>query len=369
MENVFEQHLCETTDKPTRIAMDAMVENYPDKALSKVVTFVNARFDDPMNVPSGVITIHPMDANVHRDSITPEMFTYTTVCAVNDRNGVLNNEYFKQKKELMNESIEQNSENPARIEGVETNSGYVDREPWSAELGENGYAGIYKQQTDDDKYFVVVQSCASKVYEDYKRKIVNNEMTFKDVLADNSFICGLNLAKRNCERLAYNVATSLGVEIHTTPDSCAKVDEEYIAKPFKSVAHDGMTKPLTKIGDIILDGERQAAIYNMVTPTQEVQKKHYVIEGPMHGITVFNMNNDTNGIGLPMTTKIGMHQNKKTEKYVYEGAMNIKEKTRQHVKINNDFLEAMEMSGWKQKGVNNRYRLTPVVVKLGNKNK
>jgi hypothetical protein len=251
-----------------------------------------------------------------------------------------------------------------------------DNDVWTAEIGKNGYTGVYKQisyDTHDTSYFIVSKTNVGSVYRDFKKKILNDNKTFQDVVNDPSYSFAKYIAVRNAERLAYSTAKTLGVGISTIPDSNAFTELSYIARPFKAVPVNGCCVLFSTLAPTSFKGKPCIGLFNSVTPSTKVSDEHFVNAGPLNGITVFNMHSDAVGRAIPLTTKMlstsdqssSPSMNKKMKDcIVYEGKklpiFPIQSK------VNNEFLKEMTKMGWKQEGVDNRKSFIPVLVKISN---
>lgn len=337
MNKVFDEKILNSTNTKTVVSIESMLDNYPLASLSRVKTFINTSFSD---TPTGLLSIHPEDAVVHRDTITKDMFTFITICAIDNEDGRLDDMYFKDKNISLQKNIMLKSSASPKLNGVHSINDRFDRAPWAAELGTTTktFAGIFKDTSTTPKYYVIAQAFPEEVYKNFKRKIVDNKdgMTFEELLLNNDFTRALTIAKRNTERIAYDIAKSMQVKIPTEEDTCAYVDNSDIAKPIISQSLQQCTRPLTIVKEVIFNGKQQVGVYNRTIPSSMASKKHYVVSDVDNQITIFNMRNNSIGLALPTTHKKDM---------------------------NDAFLDEMKKFGWVQKGVDNRKTLMPVILK------
>lgn len=364
------------SNKNEENAMESIMENYPDGSIHKVVCMPNADFADPNSVPSGLVAIHPLDAEVHPDSIPNEMFEYLVVCKIHDED--LTDAKFAGKEENLASSIPQFSKSPPRLVGMRPKSG-PDLDTWAPELGKNGYVGIFKQ-TDgrDAQYYVVARAGAPMACREFKRHVVNGERRqFKDLLLDPAFNYTKNMAKRNAERLAYCAARTLGVHIAQVPDASALAREPHIAKPYRAAPLPGCCQDISAIETFAYQGKKCAGVFHKVRSARKTSKTCFVSAGPHDGITIFNMKGGGSGVGMPVETGRGEPQKSVSESVMRKRARGFTWEARlddhhpsllpgAHKTIDNEFLKKMGKLGWRQEGVDNRQVLTPVIVKLGN---
>ena len=363
MEKIFGNKIGNTTEQ---IAKESMMENYPNESIMRVHSFVNSNFSDPQNVPSGILSIHPKDAKIHPDSITKDLFDVMVITQIDNSENKLDDRYFKDKKKKLNESIPQFSKNPARLYDE-----LHDSDGWSAEIGQNGFSGVFKQtshDTHDTSYFIVSKTNVGSVYKDFKKNHAR-KLTFGDILDDHSYNTAKYIAVRNAERIAYSTARALGVGISSITDSNAHKKSEYIAKPFKAVQVNGCCVSFSSFEPVSFDGEQCVGLFNSLAPTNRVSNEHFVNAGPQNGITVFNMHSDAVGRAIPLTTKTtnqnALHR-KALDCLVCEGNQKILSTMPVQSKVDNDFLKEMSKMGWKQEGIDNRKTLFPVLVKISN---
>lgn len=346
-------------------AMEAMFDNYPQ--LLKVHQLPNV----DKEIMSGVVAIHKPDTEVHPDSVSNEMFEYLLVCPIHDTD--LSDADFDKKKL---EQIPQFSDRPPRLRGVRSHSS-VDGAVWAPELGENGYAGIFKQIGRENKYFVVAKVSAPVACREFRRHIVNGERRkFSELVYDPDYNFTKNLAKRNAERIAYCVARAMGVQIKQVEDVSALAREAYIAKPFRAAPLPGWCQSVSVIEPVSHAGEECMGVFHNARSPQKAAKTCLVNAGPYDGITVFNMRGNNCGVGMPADTGYGKPKDvsesemaKRAKAFTWEARgddFHPELLPGRHNAIDNEFLRKMASLGWKQEGLDDRQTLTPVAVKIGN---
>ena len=187
----------------------------------------------------------------------------------------LNDSFFDGKEDKLDKAVPQFSDNPYK--------GH-DNSPWSAEIGSDGFLGVYKTQKGRKADYYMVAKTASK---------------------------------RNSQRAIYAAARSLGLDVKGTEDFSAYVSQPYIAKPTIAECH-----PIC--------GQGKTAIY----------------EGPYNGISIFDVvgqdiptqteKNKTPGYG-----------NYNESGFVWEGKSKTHPDLRQDLFREVD-LNEMKKLGWKQ---------------------
>jgi len=372
----------------TKHILESLADNYREsEGLAAVVQLVNADFSNIDTHPSGMVTVHPLDAQVHPDTVSNELFEYMVVCKVRDPNHKLSDGDFAGKETLLNEQLPQYSQNPPRMYGVRPKEGR-DLGTWEAELGPRGYAGIYKETVDarHTNYYVAVQASVPQACTEFKHLTfgsANKEApTFQEMLYDPAYNFTRDLAKRNAERLAACVAQAVGVKIGMVEDVSARTSASYIARPLRAFGENGMSHVMSRIHPVAWNGNNYMGVFHRVCPSEHVLDESFVAAGPYEGITLFSMKDSpVKGLGLPLHTgmTVGCGASKKktplTEQekerrragFATEGTeegVDARLDPDSHRQVDDDFVKAMAAMGWKQKGVRNRRTLTPVIVKL-----
>ncbi len=358
------------------IAMESMVENYPKNNLIQVHSLINSNFASKTNaVPTGIVSIHPGDAIVHPDTIAADIFDVLIVCPIADPQNEITDAYFKNKKL---KGIPQTSNNPPRINGIMTNG--IDGDTWSAEIG-TGFAGVYKQLSEDkrhSKYFVVVQAGAPTARNEIRKMVVDNKITFNELLQNRKYNFGKYISKRNATRIAYCVSQAVGVKIAPNIDGESYVSHSSIARPFRAATTSKYTQRVSSIQPISWKGESRVAVFHGAIPASRVQQKCYVNAGPYNGIAVFNIKDSMNSFALPVNTghtEKDLKKLSKDEEIKRSNGFEWENKTDEfhddlhpdaYKTVNNDFLKEMSQLGWKQEGLENRSLLVPVLVKISN---
>jgi len=362
--------------------METLADNYRDvNGLVEVIKLVNSDLSNVDAHPSGIVTIHPADAQVHPDSISNELFDHIVVCRVFDPERKLADKDFQGKESKLNKQIPQYAaKNPPRMYGVRSEKG-GDSGLWSAELGPLGYAGVYKQvSARDTDYYIVVRASVPEACKEFKHAVFSGKpLTFEQLYYDPKYNFTKNLAKRNAERLAYCVADAIGVKIQQIEDASAFTKKSYIAKPWRAIPDKGMSHVMSRIAELSWHNTPHVGIFHKICPRSDIQDESFVSAGPYEGITLFSMKHaPVHGVGLPLNT--GPNKDKSNMKELSE-----QEKTRRsrgfvsegdeenihalihpknHQKVDDKFLKEMIKMGWRQEGANNRRTLVPVIVKV-----
>lgn len=269
------------------------------------------------------------------------------------------------------------------------NKNNTDMDTWHAELNSDGFAGIFKKVREngrDADYFVVVQAGAPVACAEFKDYLnTQPEMTFAELVDDPKFSYVQYLARRNAERIAYNVARAYSVPIAHTVDVSSYKKNEFSAQPMRAEPPKCHRQALSTIKVLPqgYKGKECVGIFHGVRPVSESNDISFVCESPYDGITQFNMNGNGIGYGLPSST--GRSQktarstlsekdiNRRTRGVTWEDKDTLSFHPDLHPdafnKVDSQFLQSMKELGWRQEGTDNREYLVPVVLKLGNPNK
>lgn len=357
-----------------RIFIQALASNYPDGGITQVQAFHNADFSDSEDVPGGLLMVHPIGAQVHVDSIPMNAFSYLTVVLTEGEIDAS-----KLNVEALHEACPQFSSRPPslRCQSIDTDT---DGASWNAEFGEDdtAFAGLFKQTKGrDTKYYIVSQAGAPQAVKQLREKLIRNPMNFGELLKSREYNYAHYIAKRNSERLAYNVGRALRLPMRAMADvgSAQDASRDYLANPPRAV-------PLHTQANSTIEpkGNGQVAIFHRLTPVSNCAPLQFVYEGPYNGIAVFAMpRGGAHGLALPAHSgKISSNVNTLSQKEIQERCRGIicegLSDVSQHPEIaseaynstsSEEFTQAMEGLGWRPNKalINN---LVPVLLKISN---
>jgi hypothetical protein len=348
------------------LALQAIVKNYGNDKVEIIASLPNKDFTDVENdIPSGIVMLHPPNAQIHVDSLPLNTFDYLAVCLIN-KEGLKDSDFQANK---LQEAVPQYVENPATL-SVRDPSTSQDGRQWRSELGENenGFAGVFKRvKGRSTKYYVCAQAGAPVACRELRQKLTENPLTFEQLLVDKDYNYCHYLAQRNVQRLAYNVARAFGVPIRHSQDTGTKADYQFSAKPMKALPT--YMQPVSTIKKL---ENGQVGVFNKVTPISDSLDYHFVYEGPYHGISVFQMDKKGQGIGLPAHSgrletplKVKEPISQRAQGIICERISPEKhpDVIQQTFRTVDDdvFLQQMAKLGWKTHGMNN---MVPVAVKI-----
>lgn len=374
-------------DDGARLKIEATLENYPGNTIFKIYGYPNADFTDEEDSPKGLLSIHPIEAKVNVDSIPEEMFKFMVICPIIEKNNKLYTDADFTINAKLDEAVVQYSDKPPSMHI--RNKHNADMDTWNSELNSDGFAGIFKKVRENNRdadYFVVVQAGAPVACAEFKDYLnARSDMTFKDLVEDPKFSYTQNVARRNAERIAYNVARAYSVPIAHTVDVSSHKKEQHSAQPMRAEPPKCHRQALSTI-KVLPQGfksKESVAIFHEVRPVSEVNDVCFVCASPYEGIVQFNMNGNGIGYGLPATT--GRQQTESTRELsqkemtertrgiTWEGKDTLSFHPDLHPdafkKVDSKFLKSMKNLGWRQEGTDNREKLVPVVLKLGNPDK
>ena len=350
-------------DEQQRLIIKSLLKNYPENSTS-IDLLHTADFTDKEDIPSGIISQHGSDVVMHVDSFANNTFDYLVVCPILNSEK-LNDEYFKKQERSINEAVPQYVSNPCSLKTK-------DSKVWSAELGENesSFAGIFKlTKGRDTTYYICAQAGAPVVCKEMREKLVNNKLTFNELLQDKDYNNAHYLALRNAQRLAYNVARAFKVGIRHEEDIGAKIETSYSGRPMRA-----SPQYIQAISSIASLRNGNVGVFNKVTPVMENNNNyHFVYAGPYNGISMYYMNQKSIGHGLPSHS--GRHNtsmpitgdlNKRCngilcEKINAKDHPDVKQETYKNTE-EESFVEGMKKLGWNSN--NPVLHMIPVVIKI-----
>ena len=375
-----------------RLKIEAILDNYPkDDSILKIYALENADFRDEEDVPSGLLMVHPIEAKVHVDSIPEEAFQFLIVMPIHEKPS---GKEWKdsdfdtpEMQKALDDAVPRHSESTPGLDKLEASTG-KEIETWEAELGDgdSSFAGVMKRVHSNGRgssYFVVAQAGVPKACQQLKEWIGRRAdgITFGELLDSNQYSYVRYLARRNTERLAWNVARAFKAAIYHTEDSASESIQD-VAVPLRAEPMKNMRQPVSTLGELVWgkDGVAAVGIFHKVRPAQNVQDICMVNGGPYEGIAIFNMAKNAIGYALPATTGPNPKAKAITDKrelslrkkgvFWGEGERNNEllhpqlEPT-EHSPIESDaFLAAMRGHGWRQQGTDTRRRLIPVMIKM-----
>ena len=340
--------------------LEALRSNYPAEHIKEIQSFGTEDFSRcPEDVPGGILMIHPMEAKVHQDSIPLNAVSFLAICPIIGAN--FKDSDFEGKDLKIAEACPQFSAMPPSLKvasaGGEAAALAPDSRHWGAELGEdeNAFVGVFKQtKGKNSTYYIAAQAGAPMAMRQLKEKVSKNPMTFNELLRDKDYSFVRYLAQRNVERLCYNAARALGVEIKHSMDFGSFQEHEYSGKPYKA-----LPQTLQQVSTIQRVSEN-VGIFNRLTPVKGLATNHYVYGGPELGIAEFRMNGKAKGLALPAALPVTGNMQKAQPGII--GAPMVPE---YHSMVDENFLDKMQNMGWKP---THMYNLTPVVIKVYDQN-
>jgi hypothetical protein len=348
--------------------IDALISN---GGVSRIEALHTVDFSDPEEPhPAGLVTVHPLDAKVHPDSLTA--VRYLAVVPVN---GASFGEF---DKDALNRAVPQfAASNPPslRCRSTETK---LDDKVWHPELGDDdlAFAGVFTQTKGRDvKHFICVQAGVPLATRQMREKMnlytkrTGSPMTFDQLMSDPDYNYLHYIAQRNVQRLAYNVARTFKLPIRHTPDIGTKREFEHSGVPM--MAKPAVLQPISTM--VPITGTASVAVYNVASPMAKVD---YVYEGPYHGIAVFNTKG-VKGIALPAhsgrksSVSAATLASAEISKRVSDAGIICEGGTpASHPNVSTEafhrtdteeFIDEMKTMGWKS---HNMINLVPVVIKI-----
>lgn len=369
--------VCKNVDKDMLPKIEALLEQ--NDVLS-IQGFHNQDATDEEEIPSGIVSIYSIDTPVNVDAIPDKIFTYFVLCPIKNSAQYQFTDSDFQVSDKLHEAAPQYSNNPPSLHNRSPKNNF-DINSWNAELGDEGFAGIFKKVKDNGRsvdYYIGVLATASNATQELKDYIASSKepMTYGQLLQDPKFGYVRHLAQRNAQRIAYNIAREYKIPITQLEDISSY---NKVGKPSKAVG-DQQAQSTIKLMPQGYKGIEAVAVYHNVRPVEEANTICYVVSNPYDGIAVFNMKRNGLGIGLPATTGRKLHHSKvpemdqktlqqRSKGLLWEstgsaasGHPDLHPETFRTV--DSQFLESMKSLGWRQEGTDNREYLVPVAVKI-----
>jgi hypothetical protein len=348
--------------------------------------FANLDCTDKEQHPSGVVSVFPKDALVDAESLPHIKFL--VVCpVVQRRNGQEYTDADFSNSKPLNDAIVQFSAAPPALHNRSPSTN-ADMNEWHSEIGEDGFAGIFKKMRDNGRsadYYIVAHAGASVAdaeLKDYVSKL-KAPITYGTLLDSPQYAYVKNVAQRNAQRLAYQVARGYKVPVAHTQDTPSYTPDLHDAPPMRAESsinggHLQATSSLRMLPRSVDSIADAVGSFHGVCPLADVSRVCYVIASPYDGIAIFKMNNSGIGDGLPATTgRTGATipanfqlEEKRQRGFTWEQQAHLKNHPDLHPsafrRVDESFLRAMRSLGWKQEGVVDREYLVPVAVKISN---
>ena len=359
-------------------AIEAMKENYREGDIAGIYTYINMDATDEEESPSGMLTIFPESAVVNPDSIKEQMFQWTGITKIlpnkTSPSGYTDDD-FVGKESAFDTALPQYTQHqgPSLENREKIGNRWTDRTAWAPELGEEGsLVGVYSATRDNGRgndYYLVVRAGANKACRQLKDHLLQNKMTFGELIRNQKFHDTKNLAKRNAYRLLYNAANALGVKVAGLKDPTSV--PEGVAHPFR--AEPEYMQRCSTIERMDHDGRDCVGIYSNVVPMEDVNSSYdgnvFIFAHPYEGIYMYPFNNKGRGKALPVDT--GRTGNYSGEDGPYNGFVNGKDhpelREGTFYPVNHDFEDSLVAAGWDRR--HRRKHLVPVVVKMSDPRK
>lgn len=213
----------------------------------------NASDNNPLDAPSGFACEVKSSSSLIFDVFHPEKLNYGTAAYRLDDASFVDGEKLnldrliksrEEYKEILNESIKERTSNPARLGYLDTKR-FKDSEPWEAQLGSGGaYAGIFYSNERGDydyktHYWIVVQSgCPQASADLFTEMEESKDGNWEDFFLKNPQSRYLSqCSKRNRQRLLYDVAKSLDLNIKGESDLMSVNRVKMLKPTIETISH------------------------------------------------------------------------------------------------------------------------------------
>lgn len=231
---------------------DSILKLYGDSCV-KWTWSPGASDNNPLDAPSGFSFEVKSDAPLVNDVFHPEKLNYgTAVCRLDgakfDDGEKLNQERLiksrEDYKEVLNERIKERSSRPVTLSHLDLST-LKDNDVWEAQLGSGGaFAGIFYSMDRGDydykiHYWLAVQSgCPEASSQLFRNMEESKSETWEDFFLKSRESRYLSqIAKRNRQRLLYDVADALDLVVDASSDF-ASIEPVKILKPtIETISH------------------------------------------------------------------------------------------------------------------------------------
>ena len=299
-----------------RSKLQAQAECFKPGELLAFKCFSNLDTTSDEDMPSGLVSIFSMDAQVSPDAIPDTMFNVLAVSKIHARKDMpdgYTDAYFMDaaKQKAVNAAVPQYSKSPPKL-SLRSASKRREFDTWDSELGGPGsFVSVMSQLREngrDKDYYLVAMGTAPLAVDEFKKELRSKKPTFRNLLTDTEWRTKLtylhNLAERNVAVNMYAVAEALGVPITPSDDCASYRKNEHQA--YRSKAEPQWTQQMSSISSIQWNNKPAAAVFHGVVPKDECYRlqddRFFVLGSPYDGIRVFTISNEIKALGMPVVT-------------------------------------------------------------------
>ena len=285
----------------------------------------------------GVVAIFDKNEKIGYNAISPNAYSYTVLCKILNQKQ-LNDKYFVDRKNLINEAVPQYSSSPVSL--YTKNADNKDIQLWDPELGNSGsYVSIVKRLKKNHRghdYFIAVTINNSLALTDFWEKTQDQaeNMTFGQIPHDMDYIYCTLTTERSAKRIAYQIANKLDLHINYTLDRdshCLEMDD---VPPMLACPDYEQVNSCIKFVD-----QNRVGIFNHAVSTNEIiGDKLFISVDPYTGIYSFNVDqNIKSSIAMPSCTGKFTESPDAFNSHDLEERLNVVvwEKTSKEIKVNN----------------------------------
>lgn len=351
-----------------------------NEQLHKQLLFTTADDINEFTSPTGYATVLNIKGDLNDSMVHEKQFSVLTITKIKDPNNELNDNFFNKKEELLNSCVSQFVDSPITLDVHGNNNERMDKTRWEPELGGGGhFAGVFKSRDSNernDKYFIAVYAGVDLISKEFKSNMVEQQIELSKLEYNKQLNFAKNAAKRNANRIAYNIA------------NCLKLDIDYTSDPYSFVEHpefeaEAMVACPTytqEMSSINFNNDNKTMIQTSMATYHNglTSKDHFVLISPYDGFVQLKFDNSTNLKNkiLPNSTgrKLSINQAQKTSDYnkrsvgfTWEG----KSKDNEHLfkNVYNNFDKELENyfineAQWTEYG--NKVKFYPVIEKITN---
>lgn len=283
------------------------------------IAYPNASDGDGIGPTTGVMLIMAPDERVNAADFGPDVFAVTVATRIYEVDGKKpTREAIARKMDLLHQAAPtyvNRSVAPSfnvRRRGT-SQSPFIDKNVWMAELGSNGRATIGSMTVGHEEQFYSMVHCAPDLVSEHLKNWVRGKpMTYAQLVNSGEFRHAQHLVKRSARRLLYNVNTEMGFRTSSEGERDEGSVHAAVEVPPNLAVPDIMyfTSTVAKISH---QGKPGYAVYNDVIPAQGIGQYLLVDNGAWEGTTMYSTGGSERvKYGWPASTRKLKHHSQVT---------------------------------------------------------
>jgi hypothetical protein len=268
----------------------AMNGSLRDKFIAAYLHNNHSNPKDSASPVNGTLFFYKEEAPAN-PKLIKNLFTHKLVA--NIKTEKLNDQYFIDRQEKINNNIPRFSPNQISLTLLSDNNDTMDADVWEPTLGENGSIRVIKDEGEFGKnyYSIKVKTNAGKVQRELKEFLAEKfkeGMTLGEFINTPQYKKAKDLSERNARRILQLTADVLEVELELSPedDTHAIVKDERYALPILA------TPNVHNVSDILLrkiqNGESKILYYHGLTDGSQAIGGLIQESNPISPVRIYN---------------------------------------------------------------------------------